>query len=112
MMKMVENTKLWHDYLFLTREMRTFLSKQDMVMFYELLDQRERLQGKIQDAGDYSFLSTDEGRLLAAEVQDCDKVIGLNLRGGMARLRQQREVKNKYRAAYQPQAGLRANHLG
>lgn len=104
--------RLWRDYLFLTREMLNFSNKKDLEMFYELLDQRERLQAMIQDAGDYRYLSTDEGRVLAKEVQDSDAAMNHNLRGGMARLRQQREVKNRYQTAYKQPVGLRANHLG
>lgn len=46
LMKSVQ--ELWEDYLFLTREMVKILDKEDMTIFAELLEQRERLQQSLE----------------------------------------------------------------
>lgn len=60
---------LWQDYHFLTKEMRKFFVRQDLDMFNELLNQREKLQGLIDQTADLGFRLSPEGRRLLQEIQ-------------------------------------------
>ena len=62
-------SELWQDYLFLTKEMHKFLDKQDMEMFHELMNQRERMQHLIEETPDKGFKSSSEGRKLLSQIQ-------------------------------------------
>ena len=91
---------LWKDYRFLTREMLAFLAKQELDMFYELLNQRQALQVRIEATEDREYLRSEEGRELAREVREEDVQIARQLRGSMTRLQQRRQVRQAYRSAY------------
>ncbi|SHN80961.1 hypothetical protein [Desulfitobacterium chlororespirans] len=69
---MIEKTpeSLWRDYLFLTKEMLKFLDKQDMELFHELMNQRERMQVLVEETPDNGFKSSPEGRKLLAQIQE------------------------------------------
>ena len=103
---------LWRDYHFLTREMATFIARQELDMFYELQDQRIQLQEKIEKEGDNTYLQTDEGRELVREVQAEDARIATLLRGSMNRLQQQRQVRHAYHPAYSRNVGARTDFSG
>lgn len=103
---------LWQDYRFLTREMATFIARQELDMFYELQDQRIQLQEMIDEQEDYDYLRTDEGRELVAEVNGADALISTQLRGSMNRLQQQRQVRNAYHVAYAGSVGGRSDFSG
>lgn len=78
---------LWQDYRFLTKEMLKFLAKQDMELFYDLLNQRERLQTIIEQTPDDGFKVSPAGRSLLAEIQqDSQSIIhSLQLRLGSSK---------------------------
>ena len=103
---------LWRDYRFLTREMAAFIARQELDMFYELQNQRLQLQAKIDETGDYSFLQTEEGRVLVKELQAADTQIASQLRGAMSRLTQQRKVQRAYQSAYGGAVGGRTDFSG
>ncbi len=97
---------LWQDYWFLTREMASFIARQELDMFYELQDQRVQLQALIDEAADYDYLKTQQGRQMIREVQAADLQIATHLRGKMNQLSQQRQVRQAYNASYAaPQRG-------
>lgn len=66
---------LWQDYLFLTKEMQKFLDKQDMEMFHELMNQRERMQTLIEETLDSCFKSSPEGKKLLSQIQRENQVL-------------------------------------
>ena len=103
---------LWQDYCFLTRVMATFIARQELDMFYELQDQRMQLQARIDEAADYSYLNTDEGRDMSRELQATDALIASQLRGAMSRLTQQRKVQRAYHSAYVGPVGGRTDFSG
>ena len=103
---------LWRDYRFLTREMASFIARQELDMFYELQNQRLQLQDKIDETGDYSFLQTEAGQELVGEVQIADARIASQLRGAMSRLTQQRKVQRAYQSAYGGAVGGRTDFSG
>ena len=103
---------LWRDYRFLTREMVTFIARQEMDMFYELLSQRDQLRLKIEENGDRDYLKTEEGRDLAQEVRTSDARIALQLRGSMSQMKQRRQVRNAYQGSYTARVGSRTDYCG
>lgn len=66
---------LWMRYRFLTLEMKKFLDKQDMEFFYELLDQRERLQIILNQTVDGGFRNSIEGKALFLQIQQDNQYI-------------------------------------
>lgn len=61
--------ELWQDYQFLTSEMIKFLDKPDMNLFYELMNQRERLQNMIDESEDKGYKASSEGKALLSQIQ-------------------------------------------
>lgn len=103
---------LWKDYQFLTHEMATFIARQELDMFYELLDQRAQLQDMIEETGDFGYLNTEAGRALTREVTDVDVQISTQLRGSMTRLKQDRQVQVAYQGAYTNKVGGQTDFSG
>lgn len=106
------NVGLWRDYRFLTREMSAFLARQELDMFYSLLEQRQSLQAMIEERDDYEYLFSDEGRELVREVQREDMVIARALRGNMVQLQQKRQVRVAYNPGYARSVGSRTDFSG
>ena len=90
---------LWQDYQFLTKEMMKFLAKQDMDLFYDLLNQRERLQTMIGQTSDDGFKVSPEGRNLLTEIQQDSEYIIQNLRLRLRGSKRQHQVSEAYSGA-------------
>jgi len=70
--------ELWQDYLFLTRELAKCLLRDDFPLFEELLGQRGRLQGMIEECQQQNgeatgFSSEQDRRELLAQVKTADE---------------------------------------
>ena len=90
---------LWQDYRFLTKEMMKFLAKQDLDLFYELMNQREKLQTIIDQTTDDGFKVSSAGRSLLTEIQqDCQTIID-NLQLRRNRSKRQHQVSEAYSGA-------------
>lgn len=87
---------LWQDYRFLTKEMLKFLAKQDMELFYELLNQRERLQTIIDQTADGGFKASSVGRSLLFEIQQDSQTISQNLQVRLGSSKRQHQVSEAY----------------
>ena len=89
---------LWQDYRFLTKEMVKFLAKQDMNLFYELMNQREQLQTIIDQTADKDLKLSPERRNLLTEIQQDSQTIiqGVQLRLGISK--RQHQVSEAYSA--------------
>ena len=87
---------LWQDYRFLTKEILKFLDKQDMELFYELMDQRERLQTAIDETPDEGFKLSLAGRSLLTEVEKDNEVILYNLQVKHSRAKRHNQVSEVY----------------
>ncbi len=87
---------LWQDYLFLTKEMLKFLTKQDMDLFYDLMNQRERLQTIIHQNGDDGFKVSPEGQSYLAEIQQDSQNIIHNLQLRRSNSKRQHQVSEAY----------------
>ena len=90
---------LWQDYQFLTKEMVKFLAKQDMELFNNLLNQRERLQAIIDQTADDGFKVSLQGRSLLSEVQQVNQDITDNLQLLLSRSKRQHQISLAYGAA-------------
>lgn len=90
---------LWQDYCFLTKEMMKFLTKQDMALFYHLVDQRERLQISIGQTADDGFKVSLEGQSLLAEIQQESQEIIHNLQLHINHSKRQHQVSETYSGA-------------
>lgn len=87
---------LWGDYLFLTKEMGKFIARQDFELFFELTEQRERLQVMIDQTDDDVFKRTDQGRQVAAEIRRQNQVITNRLRSLLNSAKQEHTVNQAY----------------
>lgn len=87
---------LWQDYLFLTKEMLKFLNQQDMELFYELMDQRERLQIIIEETPDEGFKLSPHGLNLLTEVERENQKIFRDLQLKHSRAKLHHQVSEVY----------------
>ncbi len=95
---MVDRTAqaMWQDYQFLTKEMMKFLTEQDMDLFYNLMNQRERLQTIIDQTADDGFKVSPEGRSLLTEIQQDSQNIIHNLQLRRSSSKRQHQVSEAY----------------
>jgi hypothetical protein len=66
------NTELhakWQDYLFLTQEMKKFLVKRELDMFFSLLEQRQTMQTELEKYPDKGYYTLPEGKCLLLQIQ-------------------------------------------
>ena len=90
---------LWQDYQFLTKEMKKFLIEQDMELFNNLMNQRERLQVIIDQTPDDGFKVSVLGKSLLSEIQQINQEIADNMQLLLNRSKQQHQVSEAYGAA-------------
>jgi hypothetical protein len=104
--------ELWQDYLFLTREMDKFLSRDDVDMFLQLLEEREKMQHILEASDGGEFKKSPEAAKLFTELRQLNAGIGLRL----ARLRNDAKNQQKVSAAYDimrpAPVGGRMDHKG
>ncbi|SHH66957.1 hypothetical protein [Desulfosporosinus lacus] len=90
---------LWQEYHFLTKEMLKFLTKQDMELFYNLMNQREHLQRLIERAPDDGFKVSPAGRNLLREIRQDSQAIIEAMQIRMGSSKRQHQVSKAYGAA-------------
>lgn len=90
---------LWQDYHFLTKEMLKFLNKQDMKLFNDLMNQRERLQSLIEQTPDDGFKQSAAGRSLLNEIKQESQAILQAMQIQMGKSKRQHQVSKAYGAA-------------
>ena len=90
---------LWQDYQFLTKEMKKFLIEQDMELFNDLMNQRERLQAIIDQTVDGGFKVSPQGRSLLSEIQQVNQDITDNMQRQINSSKRQHQVSEAYGAA-------------
>jgi len=90
---------LWQDYQFLTKEMLKFLAQPDMDLFYELMNQREKLQTIIEQTDDDGFKVSKDGRILLRGIQQMNQEITDNMQLLLSRSKRQHQVSEAYGAA-------------
>ena len=87
---------LWQDYRFLTQEMVKFLIKQDMSLFYHLLEQRGRVQSSIEEAADEVFKDSLAGQSLLIEIQKDSQIVIDHLQSRMSLSKRQFQGMKAY----------------
>lgn len=90
---------LWQEYSFLSKEMLKFLAKQDMDLFYNLMNQRERLQTLIEQTPDDGFKVSPVGLSLLSETQQDSQTIIQNLQIRLGSSKRHHQVSEAYGAA-------------
>lgn len=90
---------LWQDYQFLTKEMLKFLKAQDMELFYDLSNQREKLQTIIDQTDDGGFKVSSEGQSLLNEIQHDSQSIIDNMQLLLSHSKRQHQVSEAYGVA-------------
>ncbi|MHB8073709.1 hypothetical protein [Desulfosporosinus fructosivorans] len=91
--------ELWQEYHFLSKEMIKFLTKQDMELFYDLLNQRERLQTVIDQVVDDDFIVSPVGQSLLSEIRQDSQTISQNLQIHLGNTKRQHQISKAYSAA-------------
>lgn len=89
---------LWQDYQFLTKEMLKFIGKQDMDLFNDLLNQRERLQAIIEQTADDGYKISPQGKSLIREIQQINQEITNNMQLLHNSNKRQHQVSEAYGA--------------
>jgi len=90
---------LWQDYQFLTKEMKKFLIEQDMELFNNLMNQRERLQVIIDQTADDGFKLSPQGRSLLSQIQRINQDVTDTMQLQLGRSKRQHQVSEAYGAA-------------
>ncbi len=88
--------ELWLDYHFLTKEMLKFLDKKDMDLFYNLMDQRERLQVMINEIDDDGFKTSAQGQELLVEIGQDSQLLHHTLQFQINAGKRQHQVAGAY----------------
>lgn len=88
--------ELWQDYLFLTKEMLKFLDRQNMELFYELMNQRERLQTLIEETSDDGCISSDAGKELKNQIQTTNQTLMSYFQATHSKVKQHHQVAEAY----------------
>lgn len=86
----------WQDYLFLTREMKKFLFKQDLDIFLSLVEQREKLQITLEKLADKDYYASPEGKSLLLQVQQENQKMMTQFHIAFNRLKKQENVSQAY----------------
>ena len=89
---------LWQDYQFLTKEMKKFLIQEDMELFNDLMNQRERLQTIIDQTPDDGFKISQQGKSMLSEIRQMNQDITANMQLLLSRSKHQHQVTEAYGA--------------
>ncbi|MDF2930633.1 MAG: hypothetical protein K0Q75_2871 [Anaerospora sp.] len=87
--------ELWQDYHFLTKEMSKFLLRNDIDLFFELMNQREKIQADLDSCED-DYKRTPEGKSLLEAIRMTNQGIGHRLQFMLNQAKQQESVSNAY----------------
>lgn len=87
--------ELWQDYYFLTQEMSKFLVRNDIDLFFELMNQREKIQAELDSCED-DYKRTAEGKALLEVIRMTNQAISHRLQFMLNQAKQQETVSNAY----------------
>ena len=87
--------ELWQDYYFLTQEMSKFLIRNDIDLFFELMNQREKIQAELDSCED-DYKRTAEGKSLLDSIRLTNQGISHRLQFLLNTAKQQETVSNAY----------------
>lgn len=86
---------LWQDYLFITKELERFLEQKEYDLCFELMEQRETIQSRL-DAMTDDFRLTAEGRQLLSDIREINQVIVQNMHAALRFMQQQQSISSAY----------------
>lgn len=86
----------WRDYLFLTNEMKKFLSKPDLKLFFALVEQREVLQLELEKISHKEYNASPEGKKLSLEIQKANEEMMGQFHMVFNAMKKQRTVSRSY----------------
>lgn len=87
---------LWGKFLVITQEMLKFIEKKDIDMFLSLLDQRLKLQGKIEKLKDKSYHLTPAGKQVIQQINTLNEKIQVLVQKWVNNSRQQQHIAKAY----------------
>ena len=93
------NTELhakWQDYLFLTQEMKKFLVKRELDMFFSLLEQRQALQVELEQFADKGYYALPEGKVLLVQIQQENQKMMTQFHSTFNNMKKQDSVSRAY----------------
>ncbi len=89
--------KLWRDYLFLTSEMLKFTSAEDIELFEDLLQQRERLLQTIKSTPDKDdYIPSSRGQDVIREITKLDVDLREKVRTAQNMLKKNFAISSAY----------------
>lgn len=104
---MVKKTEreAWLEYRFLSKEMLKFLRKQEMELFYGILEQREQLQAVLEQTEENGFKISSEGQSLFAEITQWNEEMRYLLGTDFQGVKKHHQVAEAYNQIGSPSAG-------
>jgi len=100
----------WQDYLFLTVEMRKFLRKSDLKMFFTLVDQREEVQLELEKTTNKAYHSSPEGKKLLLQVQQANQELMNEFNLVFNTIKNRKNISQAYDGVPSSIAGSFINH--
>lgn len=88
--------ELWHNYAFYTTEISKFLLKNDMELFYQMIERRDQIQAAIMECTADNFAATVEGQKLLKTIEQEDMIIRKNLQFKINNEKRSRTVSKAY----------------
>ncbi len=89
--------ELWQNYLFLTTELGKFTSPEDVDLFADLLNQRERLMMTIkQTSDDKNYIKSLEGQAFIKYIAELDATVYEKMSLSKNMLRKKFELSSAY----------------
>ncbi|MDU4959270.1 MAG: hypothetical protein E6X17_01200 [Sporomusaceae bacterium] len=92
---MTDAKSLWQDYWFLTREIEHYWQKNEHDLCFDLMEQRERLQARLDTTND-DFRLTPEGQKLLAQIRDSNGRILRFMQTSLRLMQQKQSVASAY----------------
>ena len=86
----------WQDYLFLTHEMKKFLMKQDLDLFFSLVEQRETLHAELEKISDTDYNTSVDGKKRLREIKIVNDEMMGQFHAVFNSMKKQRTVSRSY----------------
>ncbi|WP_371362977.1 hypothetical protein SRRS_39800 [Sporomusa rhizae] len=102
-----EASRLWQDYAFLTREMAKLLVTQDLELFLELMNQREKIQDAVSNLTADDYKTTTEGKELLAAINKQNSAIAADLQRMYNKSKNRNQIAKAYESLGMGYSGAR-----
>lgn len=95
-MELSDEKKLWDKYLIVTKELLKAINQEDIDMFLDLVDQRQRLMEKLQAIPSPVFAHTEECQSIREQIKPMDMEIMFKARTWLNKSRRNNEAVRGY----------------